>query len=355
MEPVVFAFASNERYFPGLYCAVASAVGYFDRKRKVILKILDGGISSKSKRALSKLILSVRVHASLEFVPVDDSLFHNTTLGPAKSHMTYCRTLLPRLLDVPRVIYLDCDLLVFRDLSKLFDLELPPENILAAVPDAETLTLGDDSRAIARAMNLPAGGRYFNAGVMLLDLDKLRRQNFTERSLEFFKNFIGLYRFHDQSALNFLLNGKIADLPQHWNRAAWLFDEQASNTLDCVLHYTRCAPWLGGTPGPAKALFGRFAADVGFSLNQQMGAFRKSRCQNFRRNVLAPFRAVVFPLMALLYKVAGQKEQCVAYQEAARYWLNYIRKSPARRRLHRRRVREIARMKFNVPTLSVTA
>jgi len=38
--------------------------------------------------------------------------------------MTYCRILLPRLVSAPRVIYLDCDSLVFRDLAELFDLEL---------------------------------------------------------------------------------------------------------------------------------------------------------------------------------------------------------------------------------------
>src|SRR5436190_1054893 len=158
--------------------------------------------------------------------------------------MTYCRTLLPRLLGVRRVIYLDCDLLVFRDLSKLFNFELPPGRILAAVPDSETLTLSDDSRTIADAMKLPASRRYFNAGLMLLNLDELRRKNFTERSLEFFRNFRGQYRFHDQSALNFLLHGNIEELPEYWNRPAWRFDAQQTNDLQCVLHYTRCAPWL---------------------------------------------------------------------------------------------------------------
>jgi lipopolysaccharide biosynthesis glycosyltransferase len=355
MESVVLALASNEAYFPGLYCTVASALSHLDATRKVDLKILDGGIPSVYKEALSKLIQSVRPHAGFEFVPVDDSLFHYATLGPAESHMTYCRTLLPRLLHRPRVIYLDCDLLVFCDLSKLFDLKLAPGRILAAVPDSETLTLGDDSATIASAMNLPSTARYFNAGVMLLNLDELRKQNVTDQSLEFLKYWKGHYRFHDQSALNFLLHDKIEELPEYWNRTAWRFDEQDSNSLECVLHYTSSAPWLGGTPGPAKALFERFAMDAGFSLNRQIPAFRKSSWRHAFRNLLAPVRALVFPIVALLYEIAGQKEKCATYQEAARYWFNYIRKSPARRRLHRRRVREIAKMKFNVPTVSVTA
>jgi hypothetical protein len=326
-----------------------------DATRKADLKVLDGGISSVSKDALSTLVHRIRPDVTLEFAPVDDSVFHDATLGPAESHMTYCRTFLPRVLDVPRLIYLDCDLLVLRDLSKLFDLELPRSRILAAVPDSETLTLGDDSRTIANAMNLPATSRYFNAGVMVLNLEELRKQNFTEQSFEFFKNWKGHYRFHDQSALNFLLQGNIEELAEYWNRAAWRFDDQESNTLDCVLHYTRSAPWLGGTPGPAEALFKRFAMEAGLSLNRHIGAFRKSRGRQFFRNVLAPFRAVIFPLMALLYKVAGEKGKCIEYQKAARYWFDYVRRSPARYRLHRRRVREIARMKFNVPTLSVPA
>lgn len=346
MEPVVIALASNERYFPGLYCAVASALSHVDPTREVDLKVLDGGISKHSKNTLCQLVGRFDRMVRLQFVAVDESLFRDATLGPAESHMAYCRTLLPRLLDVPRLIYLDCDLLVFRDLSELFDLELSSDKSLAAVPDSETLTLSDDSRTLASAMNLPAVGRYFNSGVMLLNLNELRKQNFTEKSLEFFKNWRGHYRFWDQSAINFLLHGRIAELPEHWNRAAWRFDEQDDNSLDCVLHYTTSAPWRGGIPGPAQLLFERFAADAGSPVNRQIAVFKKSRRQQFFRNVLAPLRALAFPLVSFLYKITGQKEKCAGYEKAARYWVYYILKAPRRRCLHHRRTEEIQRMKF---------
>jgi hypothetical protein len=135
-------------------------------------------------------------------------------------------------------------------------------------------------------------------------------------------------------------------LPEHWNRAAWRFDEQDDNSLDCVLHYTRAAPWLGGTPGPAQVLFERFAADVGLPVNRRTAAFKKSRRQQFFRNVLAPFRALAFPVLSFFYKVAGQKEKCTGYQKAARHWLHYILNAPRRRRLHHRRAEQIQGMKF---------
>jgi lipopolysaccharide biosynthesis glycosyltransferase len=348
MESVIIALASNERYFPGLYCAVASALSHLDSTREVDLKVLDSGISERSKRSLSHLVARFGRSVRLEFVPIDDSIFRDAPLGPAQSHMTYCRTLLPHLLGVPRLIYLDCDALVFRDLSELFDLELSSGKILAAVPDSETLTLGDDSYGLAGAMNLPADGRYFNAGVMLLNLDKLRKQDFTEQSLKFCKQWRGHYRFHDQSAFNFLLHGRIDELPEHWNRASWRFDEQDDNCLDCVLHYTSSAPWLGETRGPAQVLFERFAVSAGMPVNRQTAAFKKSRRQQFRRNAFAPLRALAFPLVSFLYKIVGQKEKCAGYQKAARYWLYYVVSALRRRRLHRRRAEQIERIEFNL-------
>ena len=349
MEPLVIALASNERYFPGLYCAVASAWRYLDRTREVNLKVLDGGISQTSRDTFSKLIDRVGGVVRLEFVTVNPSVFGKATLGPGESHMTYCRILLPHLLNVPRVIYLDCDVLVFRDLSPLFDLELSPGKVLAAVRDSETLSLSDDSQVLAKAMNLPAEGVYFNCGVLLMDLDELRSQHFFESAVDFLNRWIGKYRFWDQSAINFLLYGQIHDLPEHWNRASWRFDAQQNNDLDCVLHYTTSAPWLGGTRGPAQVLFERLAADAGSPVNRQMADFKKSRRQRFFRSALAPFRALIFPVLSLFYKIAGQNEKCAAYQKLARYWLHYVFNAPRRRRLHRQRAERIQDMKFKFP------
>lgn len=348
MEPVVLTLTANERFFPGLYCALAGALSCLDGTRGADVRVLDGGISDTSRLTLSDLVARSGSRVRLELVPIDESVFRDAALGPGRSYMAYCRILLPRLLDVARVIYLDSDVLVFRDLSRLFDIELFPGKVLAAVPDSETLTLGDDSCRLARAMNLPADGRYFNSGVMLLDLNELRKEKFTEKSFEFFRNWRGDYRFHDQSAFNFLLHRRIQALPDHWNRASWRFDQQENNNLDCALHYTGSVPWLVGTPGPAQKLFERFAAEVGRPVNRSSLLFMKSVRQMLWRNGLAPLRALVFPLASLLCRLAGKKNEAAGYQKAARYWFDYVRNAPRRRQLHGRRSREIRRMKFDL-------
>jgi lipopolysaccharide biosynthesis glycosyltransferase len=354
MEPVVLVLASNERYYPGLYCAVTSALCHLHPTREVELKVLDGGICQRSKDALSRLVERCSKLVGVELVTVDDSVFRDATLGPGQSHMTYCRILLPHLLHVPRVIYLDCDVLVLRDLAQLFDVQSPPGKVLAAARDSETLSLGDDSSTIAEATHLPAEGAYFNCGVMLMNLDALRRQNFFQRSVEFLNRWSGMYRFWDQSAINFLLHGQIDELPEYWNRASWRFDAQQNNDLDCVLHYTTCAPWLGGTRGPAQVLFERLAVDAGLPVNRQAANFKKKRRQEFFRNALAPLRALAFPIASLWYRLIGETDKSAAYGKVGRFWLDYVYNTPSRRRLHRQRGKQIERMKFNLTACVTT-
>jgi len=348
MQPVVLALAANERYFSGLYCTIASSLSYLDPSREVDVQVLDGGISEESRKVLSRLMARFGRSTQLEFVPVDESTFRGATLGPARSHMTYCRILLPHVLDAHRLVYLDCDVLVFRDLCQLFDLELSPGKVVAAVPDSETLSLAEDSQSILAAMGLPGDNIYFNCGVMLMNLDALREETFTERSVDFFKRWRGHYRFWDQSAFNFLLHGRIAELPEHWNRASWRFNEQHNNKLECVLHYTTSAPWLGGKRGPAQVLFEWFAAEAGLPVNRQSADFKNSIRRQLLRNMLAPFRALGFSAVALFYKLAGRHEKSAAYRKVARYWLDYILHAPRRRTLYRRRAGQIQNMKFTV-------
>ena len=355
LEPVVLALTSDEGYFPGLYCAIASALSAVEPARKVDVKVLDGGLSQASRDILTSLAQRIGKRAQLDFVKADPSIFDKATLGPGQSHMAYCRILLPHLLGVPRLIYLDCDVLVFRDLSQLFDFELSAGKFVAAVPDPETLSLADDSRPLAKRMKLPMEGSYFNSGVMLMNLEELRKQHFFERAVEFLSIWRADYRFHDQSAMNFLLHEHIEELPEYWNRPSWRFDAQQDNDLDCVLHYTTRAPWLGGARTPSQVLFERFAEEAALPVNRQSSEFKRSVRRNFWRNALAPLRALAFPIGSFLYGIAGKKEKSAAYKKVARYWLDYIRNTPTRRQLHRRRSQELIKMKFDPRTSPVAS
>jgi hypothetical protein len=178
---------------------------------------------------------------------------------------------------------------------------------------------------------------------MLMNLDHLRKQHFFESAVDFLNRWSGKYRFWDQSAINFLLHTQIHELPEHWNRASWRFNAQPNNDPNCVVHYTTSAPWLRRRDGPAQLLFERFAADAGLPKKRPGSGF-----ETLWRNAMAPLRALAFPVAALCYRLVGKNDKSAAYQKMACYWLDYIRRTPRRRQLYRRRNEEIDRMKFDL-------
>jgi hypothetical protein len=93
-------------------------------------------------------------------------------------------------------------------------------------------------------------------------------------------------------------------------------------------------------------LFERFAAEAGLPVNRQSADFKKSQRQQSLRNVLAPFRALAFPMISLFYKIIGEKNKCAAYQKAGRYWLHYVLEAPRRRRLNHRRTEQVQGTEF---------
>ena len=188
-----------------------------------------------------------------------------------------------------------------------------------------------------------------------MDLDALRKHDFFRLAVEFLNSWARHYRFWDQSAINFLLHEQIDTLPEYWNRASWRFDAQQNNDLHCVLHYTTCAPWLGGARTPSQVLFETFAQQMGLPINRQSSDFKKSIRRNFWRNALAPLRALVFPIWSFLYRIAGEKKKSAAYDSVGRYWLDHICNMSTRRQLHRRRSQEIIKMKFDVRTSSLAS
>src|SRR5437763_15927447 len=100
MEPVVLALASNEHYFPGLYCAVASALSYLDSTREVDLKALDGGLSPESRSTLSRSIERFGECVRPALVTVDPSVCIRATWNPATWHLPTSSTLRPHLSTV---------------------------------------------------------------------------------------------------------------------------------------------------------------------------------------------------------------------------------------------------------------
>lgn len=352
-EPVIITLASNERYFPGLYCAIASTLAYLNPERKAKVYILDGGLSETSKSKLIQLVQNYGERVYIKFVAINIFKFEGATLGPGNSLMAYSRILIPDLIQESKTIYLDSDILVLRDLAILYDWELKSDNAIAAVQDFETITIEADSKIIAQKLGIKAENHYYNSGVILINIDYLRSFKFVEKSLIFLKDWFSYYRFHDQSAINFLLNGKIQSLPEAWNFPSWKFNDQVDNSLDKIIHFTNAVPWLEVVPGPAQVLFEEYAAQLGIIIDKSQPTYWKYHLRHFWQNIIAPMRAVFYPILALGYQLLGNKEKASSYIRTGKFWQNYILKIPYYQRLYNQRISEILNLKLNSGKITI--
>lgn len=156
--------------------------------------------------------------ATVNFLPVRDA-------GDARSHSPYFpdaiwyRVFLPELLpDLDKVLYLDSDLIVLQSLAELWERDLS-QHALAAV----TNPMPAIHRRYPRDVLGLAPEDYFNSGVLLLNLERLRKDGARERLLEYARQHPA-NACPDQDALNVLFHDSCLRLHLRWNYQTALLD-----------------------------------------------------------------------------------------------------------------------------------
>lgn len=146
------------------------------------------------------------------------------------------RLLLPEVLpELHKVIYLDADIMFCRDITELWNMELG-QNTIAAVPDVGIAEKGINANIISKR-NLLKKEQYFNSGVLVLDLDRIREQgNLAQITIDLLKE-IPESTMPDQDALNVLYREKTLLLEPIWNVATRFEREENQELREVVYHY----------------------------------------------------------------------------------------------------------------------
>lgn len=248
---VTIASASNDRYVLGLAVALVSALGHCRGwvQEPVLIVVLDGGIRPRNWRRLEKSLNAVGVpHRVLRFKP-DLSLFAGFPMDYGASYLTYARLFLPKLLpETKRILYIDSDLLINESLQSVWDTELGDAPIAAAVC-AHVKTIGNEQLPV-EALGLDPQAPYLQAGFLLIDLDRWREMDLSERCLDYLRRYSDRAPHWDQSALNAVIGQKWKLLPDRWNVPAAYFElklENGSTMTPAVLHFSGPEkPWRYG-------------------------------------------------------------------------------------------------------------
>ena len=135
------------------------------------------------------------------------------------------------LSDVNRVIYIDSDTVVVKDLSELFNQDLEG-NIAGGVPDIGTVAQPGYLATIGYREKY-----YYNAGMFLLDLFQMRKKDIGHQLNEFVRHNPNII-FIDQDAYNIILRKKIKKLSYNYNcMASMYFDKYKDLSFKNYLRY----------------------------------------------------------------------------------------------------------------------
>lgn len=254
--------------------AAASIQSLLATKRaetRVCLAIADAGIRPRLERWVE---WRCRAAGNARVIWVSPPLDVLMTLPhrPRLPRTAFLRLLaicvLPESFD--HVVWIDSDTIVRRDLADLAQHELG-EATVGAVQEYGTrdLSTADGTRACLERLGVDGSHRYFNSGVLAIDLRRWRRDRVTERVLDYTRANAEHVRFADQDGLNVVLAGKWAALDLRWNVqvAAWrclhtlnqsnLPPEvvQARSGLGAgafILHFAGDKPWQEGLRNPFR-------------------------------------------------------------------------------------------------------
>lgn len=195
----------------------------------------DETVSEENKRKLQQV--AHQKGDSIQFHFIDTSIFddvkerlHRFTVG------TMFRLMLPEMLpNLNKIIYLDADLFVNRDVKELWDIDVS-NYFVAGVRDYgtchHTFMPYPVQEGIVNRQN------YINAGVLILNLDKIRRYgNMKNQSIQYLIDNPDSSLF-DQDALNVIYKDSILLLDEKWNSFVLVLNSKNVKKMENrIYHY----------------------------------------------------------------------------------------------------------------------
>lgn len=168
---------------------------------------LDGPPAEELCSVLNETNSTVRVHS------FDRSRIAGLPTTSDFGIIVWLRFFLPEVLaDRARVLYLDSDTFVNGPITDLWGTALEGHPI-AAVANVVEPALRDHVRRFG--VEYPGG--FFNSGVLLMDLDAMRKSGSTDRLLEFATTNADRLLWPDQDSLNAVFKRDWATLHPRWN------------------------------------------------------------------------------------------------------------------------------------------
>ena len=207
--------------------------------------------------------------ASIHFYDIPDKMIEGYEIrweGKRLSKVVFFRCILASVLsvDISRVLYLDCDILVLGSLKEFWDVDLE-NKALAGIQD----TVRPHPTYFVR-LRYDESYSYFNGGVLLLNLDYWRQHDIEKKSLDYYVKYPDRVLLNDQDVLNAVLYDQKLLVDIKWNVQDDFYRRKRFKSSDWrdeyteailhpgILHFSGRKPWAYHAMHPLRHLYFKY-------------------------------------------------------------------------------------------------
>lgn len=184
------------------------------------LYIVQDGIStenrSKIEAPVNREMITIHWLSIKQAIPEKSSLPLDHSSFPRN---VYVRLFIPCFIPrgITKVLYLDADMIVKKDISGLWNTDLQQYTLAAVADRSEKVSSSWGGITNYRELGLDPETRYLNSGLLLLDPVKWREQNITAKIIDCVNANRRYTNFPDQYGLNVVFAGQWLELDRRWN------------------------------------------------------------------------------------------------------------------------------------------
>lgn len=272
-------------------------------ERRVVLHIVHKALPDRVLSALAQIV-------DLAPYQVDEQTFAARVPILGMPHEAGAPLLLPELMPGhDRVLFLDADLLVLDDITPLWQSELDGRAI-GAVLDRPVGTCGA-RRGVKETDRWPfdPAAPYFNAGILLMDLNAWRERQIAERAADYLREVGTAVDLVQQEALNAVASEDWHPLPERWNlnaaTAGRLWDPHAAEHRrnPGIIHFAgRMKPWRMRTGSPFDAAYAETLSRVTDPAPSPQSDLRKQLSDRMATLYDKTVRNLVYPMENALWQ-----------------------------------------------------
>ena len=240
VKEIPIFFAVDDGYIPFLAVSMQSLIDNSSKENKYAIKILYTNVSEENMLKIKKY---EKENVSIEFVDL------NTQLKEIRgklytrnyfSNTTYFRLFIPELYpQYEKALYIDSDTAILADVADLYNEDMG-DNLVAGVPDGAVQTIEVFQHYVEKVVGVVDYNNYFNAGILLMNLEELRKYKFQEKFLYLLEK-VKFEVAQDQDYLNRLCKGRVKLLDASWNKMPVMGEDD--NNIRIVHYNLGFKPW----------------------------------------------------------------------------------------------------------------